>query len=337
MNQSATLDLGSIIRNAFALIFGPKSFGFIAGSILANRSAFIGTTKRAAEVACSLVSQKDGREFAYDVLEKLDGAAGDLKCCAPINTEAVEGDDMSPPDRYREGPQWDGFYLSLRQVFTQGSVEAQKGFAAVLTDAFGGEVNMDINAYREWEERGLMQDFGRPGSEMNPALGVVPADSKGGTDTTKKPAERTQSKAEAKASKALEVVYPAMLALDDVSRRYGSCGMSVFTLQALVEGSVQQIVCATRKAVSALPEQHPALQHLAAVTPLVAALRRTAQRIAEDNQNIGDFPDAVDGAGMFALVLALGGSYDRALLACGSREALGYHDGTNTDPAHTTQ
>lgn len=110
-----------------------------------------------------LSTQKDGRRFAVEILERLARVNTDEATAVPFNDKP---DELTGNDYYRTGPQWDGLYQALSMLLKEGNDEAVKGFASVLTDCFAGNVNMDIDSYREYEAAGLMQDFGKPGTDL---------------------------------------------------------------------------------------------------------------------------------------------------------------------------
>lgn len=113
-----------------------------------------------------LRTQKDGRLYAIEVLLRLQNVSPDNATACPFNDTGVPGDSRNPPQYWRTGPQWPGFLEDVFHLFRNGTEEAQTGFLSLLTDCFGGEVNMDIRFYRELEKKGYLQDFGNEGRSM---------------------------------------------------------------------------------------------------------------------------------------------------------------------------
>lgn len=124
-----------------------------------------------------LNTQTDGRKYAVVVLARLDNTSrrlSDAHVICPFNPKGELGNRMNPAEYFRTGPQWDGFAKDVMHLFQAGTVEAQKGFLAVLTDCFAGAVNMDLDYYRDYERKGYLQDLGVRGD-------VMPLPTKGGT------------------------------------------------------------------------------------------------------------------------------------------------------------
>lgn len=100
--------------------------------------------------------------FAVEVLERLqNNRAGGTEAYPFADQEVNELDELTP---YRNGPQWDGFYKDLVRL-KEGTDEALKGFASIVTDALAGDIGMSLDVYREMENAGVFLDFGTPGTK----------------------------------------------------------------------------------------------------------------------------------------------------------------------------
>lgn len=118
--------------------------------------------RKSRQLVNRLQTQKDGRLFAVEVLDRLQNANADDTSAYPFeNPEVDERDGLVP---YRKGPQWDGFYKDLSRL-KAGTDEALKGFASIVSDALAHDIGMSLSFYRELEDAGLFLDFGTPGTK----------------------------------------------------------------------------------------------------------------------------------------------------------------------------
>lgn len=106
-----------------------------------------------------LKTEKAGRLFAMDVLDRLKNATSDETTAYPFASHYEPGEEVAP---YRTGAQWDGLYLDLCAL-GGATDEALRGFASILTDALAGSINMDVDFYRELERDGRFMPWGTEG------------------------------------------------------------------------------------------------------------------------------------------------------------------------------
>lgn len=110
----------------------------------------------------SYTTQKDGRRFAVEMLERIEATAGgDDHTAYPYEREYGHGEEAVP---YRTGPQWDGLYKDLRVVVGNMNDEALRGFASILTDALCAQPHYMTGEYRRLEKEGRLLDFGTLGT-----------------------------------------------------------------------------------------------------------------------------------------------------------------------------
>jgi hypothetical protein len=117
-----------------------------------------------------LQTEKDGRLFAYETLDRLDSADADKATAYPFASEYTEGDEIKP---YRKGPQWDGFYRDLSHLLS-GTEEARRGFASIFTEVLADDISVSMNYFRELERGGKLLAFGTPGTAYTPPKPFVP-------------------------------------------------------------------------------------------------------------------------------------------------------------------
>jgi hypothetical protein len=160
--NAATKKTGKNQRAAFAI---EEAIADTRSRIAASAGADL---KQKAQAALSsgprLQTERDGRIFAVDALERLKNADADKATAYPYLRDANDygsSDEIKP---YRKGPQWDGFYRDLSHLLT-GTEEARKGFASIFTDCLAEDIGFDLDVYRELEAAWLFQDFGTPGTK----------------------------------------------------------------------------------------------------------------------------------------------------------------------------
>lgn len=312
--------VGNAVRAALAFMFGGKRGNGFVATAGATRPGEIGTPPSAESVkrllekyhggkqerptdGPKLVTQKDGRQFAVEVLERLDNVDGDESTACPFNPDAEEDDSMNLPQYYRTGPQWDGFYKDLSRLVNDATEDARKGFASIVTDALAGSISMSLESYREWESAGYLQDMGRYGSEM--AL-PQPAKVK----------RRKQTKAEKKAAKLLSESFYHMYALDDIAKRLGQSALEYHTIRSSVVAIIDVLQSVLRKAIAALPTIHPGYKFAGEMNRNLAAMQVL---IDKSDDGSGRFKQSrCDvGAEMLVLVRSLGRAIEKTELACG--------------------
>lgn len=111
-----------------------------------------------------LRTEREGRMFAVDALERLDNVNADKATVYPFGDAMSYGsDEILKP--YRKGPQWDGFYRDLSALVESASPEAVKGFASIFTDCLASDIGFNLGVYRELEAEGKFLDFGAPGTK----------------------------------------------------------------------------------------------------------------------------------------------------------------------------
>lgn len=130
-------------------------------------------------------------------------------------------------------------------------------------------------------------------------------------------------------------VFPNILALDDMARRFGRTPFSFWTSYAVIEAVINQIHRTVSAAVAVLPAGHEATLIIRQkVWPMLDALRDYI--LSADNGDGGyGTRKATLGAGMLALVQGIGREVENAAKTCGVGVigCPGYLDGSIGDPA----
>lgn len=108
-----------------------------------------------------LRSQKDGRLFAIDLLEKIERAKTD-QFCAYANHPNGYG-------KVRNGPQDETILRKFELVMYSGSPQAILGFFCVMSDFIGTahEGYCYPSSYKEWERRGKLQFWRLPMHDLS--------------------------------------------------------------------------------------------------------------------------------------------------------------------------
>lgn len=185
MNAATKKTAGSK-RAAFAI---EEAIADTRGRIAASAGADL---KQKALAALSsgprLQTERDGRIFAVDVLERLKNADANKATAYPFSPDASYYGSDETIEPYRKGPQWEGFYRDLSALVASASPEAVKGFASIFTDCLVEDIGFDLDVYRKLEAAGLFQDFGTPGTKYQ-------APKRKATKAEKKARKQTQGKA----------------------------------------------------------------------------------------------------------------------------------------------
>jgi hypothetical protein len=116
----------------------------------------------AALSSSTLRTEREGRMFAVEVLERLEEADTDEACIYPYGDDYTQGDEIKP---WRKGPQWDGLQKDLFRIFHEGTEAAQLGFCSIFTGVLAGNVSVAGTYYREMEKAGRFLPFGTPGTK----------------------------------------------------------------------------------------------------------------------------------------------------------------------------
>jgi len=122
-----------------------------------------------------LVTEKDGRLFAMDALERLQNVNADEASAYPHFSEALSIEDTVP---FRTGPQWDGLFFDL-MLLKLGTTDAVKGFASIATSVLAGDIGRNMDYLRELERAGKFKPFGTAGTEYKAPKVKAPAKARG--------------------------------------------------------------------------------------------------------------------------------------------------------------
>lgn len=110
-----------------------------------------------------LQTEKDGRLFAIDAMERLKNANADEAAAYPHYSSPIYSkEDVEP---FRTGPQWAGLKEDLFKIFHEGTEAAQLGFCSIVTCVVAGDIGKDMDCYRELERAGKFLPWGTPGTK----------------------------------------------------------------------------------------------------------------------------------------------------------------------------
>jgi len=119
--------------------------------------------QKAQAALSTLQTERDGRLFAMDALERLKDADADEAAAYPHFSGPIHSKEDARP--FRTGPQWPGFKQDLFRVFHEGTEAAQLGFSSIVTCVIAGDIGKDIDHYRELERAGKFLAWGTLGTE----------------------------------------------------------------------------------------------------------------------------------------------------------------------------
>lgn len=161
---------GRMVQDVHSILKGEAGArtrdGFCDGLVYLTQADYSEPARKGKTVAKpKLRTEREGRIFAVDVLERLKNADANKATAYPFSPDASYYGSDETIEPYRKGPQWDGFYRDLSALVESASPEAVKGFASIFTDCLVEDIGFNLDVYREMEAETLFQDFGTPGTK----------------------------------------------------------------------------------------------------------------------------------------------------------------------------
>lgn len=155
-------DGAKILAAHLATSLKPEAFAALCDHLGLIVNEKQGAEQKRSKNAPTLQTERDGRLFAMDALERLQNADADEASAYPHPNGPVYASIDAKP--WRTGPQWDGFYHDLMQL-KFGTHAAVKGFACIATCALAGDIGINIDYFRKLERAGNLLPFGTPGTK----------------------------------------------------------------------------------------------------------------------------------------------------------------------------
>jgi hypothetical protein len=341
-----------------------------------QKTGVTGAGLRAAEkrhrTAPILESEKDGRLYAIAMLEALEEAGDENTGADAEGEDSPEGDRLIM-NIYRTTPQATPARKWIEELYQYGTPDAIAGFYVVVSHYFGAATGgtPSLEHFCEMEAAGEWPPAGSVIYRDPKAAAAAIAAGKDQYEVTMTPAEieqraereresakqleeyvteqrelharlvaqeqkRTPTPAEEKAAEYLNRTFTGLCSLDDLARRMSKTVLSFHTTYNAAYGIAALMRIELEAAAVELPAKHKGRKFIADALILAEAVRESLLN-ADDGSGEWNTPKAVIGAGMLAMVQAMGRSIERAQMACGDIPSGGYLTGDDSDPARVHQ